>query len=52
MTKAIYNLLTVLSVIFMLWILISWVDVLRHNDPITGDHEYSQYNIIRMMVNE
>ena len=32
------------------WLTISWVDVLMHNDPITGDKQYMPGNAIVMMM--
>ena len=32
------------------WLTISWVDVLMHNDPITGDAAYWRGNVIVMMT--
>ena len=33
------------------WLAVSWVDVLLHNDPITGDAAYWRGNAIVMMIN-
>ncbi len=48
--KAIYHFFTIVSVLLIMWMFISWVDVLMHNDPITGDYQYSQYNMINMFA--
>lgn len=32
------------------WLAVSWVDVLMHNDPITGDAAYWRGNVIVMMT--
>lgn len=38
-----------IAVIFLIaflgWILISWADVMMHNDPIDGDQKYHDWNI-------
>ena len=31
-------------ILLMVWMLVSWVDVLMHNDPITGDHVFLPIN--------
>lgn len=38
------------GVVLLVWLAISWVDVLMHNDPITGDKQYIPGNAIVMMV--
>jgi len=44
MSKAILNVLTMAAATVLLWILLSWVDVLCHNDPVYGDRAYSPFN--------
>lgn len=36
-TKIFYTALAALSVMLMIWITASWVDVLLHNDPYSGE---------------
>lgn len=38
------------SIAILIWLVVSWVDVLMHNDPITGDAAYWRGNAIVMMV--
>ena len=38
------------SIAILAWLVVSWVDVLMHNDPITGDKQYMPGNAIVMMV--
>lgn len=38
------------SIAILIWLVVSWVDVLMHNDPITGDNQYIPGNAIVMMV--
>lgn len=38
------------SIAILAWLVVSWVDVLMHNDPITGDNQYIPGNAIVMMV--
>ena len=32
------------------WLLVSWFDVLLHNDPVTGDKTYWQGNAFVLMI--
>ncbi|CVI68212.1 hypothetical protein BN3660_01124 [Eubacteriaceae bacterium CHKCI004] len=38
------------SIAILAWLVVSWVDVLMHNDPITGDKQYMPGNAIVLMV--
>lgn len=38
------------GVVLLVWLAISWVDVLMHNDPIYGDKQYMPGNAIVMMI--
>lgn len=44
------NVFAAAGVVLLVWLTISWADVLMHNDPITGDAAYWQGNAIVMMV--
>lgn len=44
------NAFAVAGVVLLVWLTISWADVLMHNDPITGDKQYMPGNAIVMMV--
>ncbi|WP_162611755.1 hypothetical protein [Eubacterium sp. An11] len=46
----IINALTAVGILIFLWLVISWADVLMHNDPITGDKQYMPGNAIVMMI--
>lgn len=39
------------SIAILVWLVVSWADVLMHNDPITGDAAYWRGNAIVMMIN-
>jgi hypothetical protein len=45
------NAFAVAGVVLLVWLTISWADVLMHNDPITGDAAYWRGNAIVMMIN-
>ena len=38
------------GVVLLVWLTISWADVLMHNDPITGDAAYWRGNAIVMLT--
>lgn len=44
------NVFAAAGVVLLVWLTISWADVLMHNDPITGDKQYMPGNAIVMMV--
>lgn len=46
----IINALAAAGILILLWMAISWVDILLHNDPITGDAAYWRGNAIVMMT--
>lgn len=38
------------SIAILAWLVVSWVDVLMHNDPVTGDKQYMPGNAIVMIT--
>ena len=44
------NLILILTVLFLLWVLVSWIDIVAHNDPVTGSHEYIQGNAFVLLT--
>lgn len=44
------NLCAVIGVLLIAWLLVSWVDVLGHNDPVTGDKKYMPGNAFVIMT--
>lgn len=46
------NLILILTVLFLLWILISWFDIVAHNDPWRNSHEYMPGNAFSVLVHE
>ena len=34
----------------LVWLVVSWTDVLMHNDPIYGDKQYMPGNVIVMIT--
>ncbi len=44
------NLILMLTVMFLLWVLVSWIDIVAHNDPVTGSHEYIQGNVFVLLT--
>lgn len=49
--KLISAILIATSIAILIWLAVSWIDVLMHNDPITGDKQYMSGNAIVMMIN-
>lgn len=39
-----------MGIVVAVWLTISWIDVLMHNDPVYGDRQYMPGNAIVMMV--
>ena len=44
------NVFAAAGVVLLVWLTISWADVLMHNDPIYGDKQYMTGNAIVMMT--
>ena len=44
------NAFAVAGVVLMVWLAVSWVDVLLHNDPVYGDKQYMTGNAIVLLV--
>lgn len=38
------------SIAILAWLAVSWIDVLMHNDPITGDKQYMPGNAIVLIT--
>lgn len=38
------------SIAILAWLVVSWVDVLMHNDPIYGDKQYMPGNAIVLIT--
>ena len=34
-----------IGIMIIVWLVLSWVDVLAHNDPFNGDYSYSPVNL-------
>lgn len=50
LTRVIWYIFCLIVITVLAWSIISWIDVLAHNDPITGDKDYWKYNAIVLMV--
>lgn len=48
--KLISTILIAASITILIWLVVSWVDVLMHNDPITGDKQYMPGNAIVLIA--
>lgn len=44
------NLIITLSAAFILWVFLSWGDIVAHNDPISGSHNYALLNAFVLLT--
>lgn len=55
MKKIIFNttkhLILILAVMFVLWVLVSWIDAVAHND-LAGSHEYMPCNAFVLLTQD
>lgn len=49
--KAVEKCLTVITIIFVLWVLVSWVDVINHNNPVDQDGMPADWNTFVLLTN-
>jgi len=50
MKKFIGNTIAIISFLFLLWVCVSWINVLAHNDPHRGDQKYAPGNVFVVMT--
>lgn len=50
MKKFIGNTIVIISFLFLLWVCVSWINVLAHNDPHRGDQKYAPGNVFVVMT--
>ena len=50
--RFIRNAAVLAGAILIVWIMASWVDILLHNDPITGNKEYWAYNAFVLITGQ
>lgn len=48
--KLISTILIAASIAILIWLVVSWIDVLMHNDPIYGDKQYMPGNAIVLIT--
>lgn len=44
------NLIITLSATFILWAFLSWGDIVAHNDPVSGSHNYAPLNAFVLLT--
>lgn len=44
------TILIAVCITVLVWLVVSWTDVLMHNDPIYGDKQYMPGNVIVMIT--
>ena len=50
MKKAILNVLTVIAILFFLWVGMSVIDVNRHNNPFSENYQnYAEWNMFELI---
>lgn len=56
MKKIIFNtikhLILILTAMFLLWVLVSWIDIVAHNDPWKGSHKYIPGNVFVLLTQD
>ena len=49
--KILENVMTVVSIAFVVWIVASWVDTNQHNNPMEEDYkDYAKWNMFEIVV--
>lgn len=44
------NLIITLAAAFILWVFLSWGDIVAHNDPVLGSHNYAPLNAFVLLT--
>lgn len=44
------NLIITLAAAFILWVFLSWGDIVAHNDPVSGSHNYAPLNTFVLLT--
>ena len=44
------NLIITLAAAFILWVFLSWGDIVAHNDPVSGSHNYAPLNAFALLT--
>ena len=49
--KILENVMTIVSIAFVVWIVASWVDINQHNNPMEEDYkDYANWNMFEIVV--
>ena len=49
--KILENLMAIVSIVFVVWIVASWVDTNQHNNPMEEDYkDYAKWNMFEIVV--
>lgn len=49
--KILENVMTIVSIAFVVWIVASWVDINQHNNPMEEDYKnYAKWNMFEIVV--
>ena len=49
--KTLENVMTIVSIAFVVWIVASWVDINQHNNPMEEDYkDYAKWNMFEIVM--
>ena len=49
--KMLENVMAIVSIVFVVWIVASWVDTNQHNNPMEEDYkDYAKWNMFEIVV--
>ena len=49
--KILENVMAIVSIVFVVWIVASWVDTNQHNNPMEEDYkDYAKWNMFEIVV--
>lgn len=49
--KILGNIITVLAAAVLIWIAVSWADVIIHSDPVSGNGDLMSGNAVELLTN-
>lgn len=49
--KILGNIITVLAAAMLIWIAVSWADVIIHSDPVSGNGDLMPGNAVELLTN-
>lgn len=49
--KILGNVITILAAAMLIWIAVSWADVIIHGDPVSGNGDFMPGNAVELLTN-